>query len=131
MAQESLWDKQNQFPSHPPDPGCLFRISILPPTKRKDLGTGCNEIPVKIEMNPLTPKVRNESVTEDVTQHRVPETTPQDQLQEDNLPEKLPEKLPTNEPTVSPETQVQVQMQGKQHAAVSCSVNVSPNCVKP
>lgn len=98
MAQESLWDKQNQFPSHPPDPGCLFRISILPATKREDLGMGCYEIPVKIEMN-----VRNESVTEKET------------VQENNLPGKF-------------ETQ---EMQGKQHAAVSCSANVSPNCVKP
>ena len=125
MAQESLWDKQNQFPSRRPDPECLFRISILPPTTRKDLGAGFNEIPVKIEMDPehetaekktpSTPKVRNESVTEDVTQQRVPETTPLDQLQQDNL---QLEKIPKNDPTLSPETetQVQAQVQGKQHS---------------
>lgn len=125
MAQESLWDKQNQFPSRRPDPECLFRISILPPTTRKDLGAGFNEIPVKIEMDPehetaekqtpSTPKVRNESVTEDATQQRVPETTPRDQLQQDNL---QLEKIPKNDPTLSPETemQVQAQVQGKQHS---------------
>ena len=50
MARESLWDtKKRQFPSHW-DSGCLFRISVLSPTKPKYLGAGFNKIPVKIQV---------------------------------------------------------------------------------